>query len=129
MALVAELNIGSSRLVIYDLHLESKGDDDLRLWQLSEVVLDSSRYPYDTPLVVAGDFNTRNIPSPLRDYLLMTGFRDACDGIQRPGTKRNGQRLDWIFVRGPVVCSGTRVHQDAKASDHFPLSTNLTLNV
>jgi len=129
MALVAELSLGERRLVVYDLHLESRGDDDLRLWQLSEVVSDSFRYPPGTPLVVAGDFNTRITPSPLREYLLMAGFRDTCDGIGRPGTKRNGERLDWIFIRGPVVCSGTRVHRDVRASDHYPLSTNLTLTV
>lgn len=127
MALIAELVFGRTRLVVYDLHLESQGDDHLRLWQLSEVVHDSLRYSLDTPVLVAGDLNTRNSPSPLRRYLLAAGFQDACGNYRCQGTKRNGQRLDWIFIRGPAVCSETRVHQEIRASDHYPLSTNLTL--
>ena len=127
MALAAELVIGLTRLIIYNLHLESQGCDDLRLWQLSEVVQDSLQYSDDTPVVVAGDLNTRNAPSPLRDFLLASGFRDACGGRTCRGTKANGQTLDWIFVRGAAESSGTRVHRDISASDHYPLSTNLSL--
>lgn len=127
MALVTELAIGRARLVIYNLHLESQGSVNLRLWQLSEVVHDSIRYSRNTPLVIAGDMNTRDAPSPLRDYLLASGFRDACEGSQCRSTKPNGQTLDWIFVRGPAICSGTKVHREIRASDHYPLSTNLSL--
>lgn len=127
IALAVELAIGRSRLVIYNLHLESQGGDDLRLSQLSEVIHDSLRYSHDTPVVVAGDLNSRNAPSALRNYLLAASFRDACEGGQRSSTKPNGQTLDWIFVRGPLACSGTKVHQEIRASDHFPLSTNLAL--
>ena len=127
MALVAELATGRTPMVVYDLHLESQEDDALRMWQLSEVVQDSLRYPADTPIIVAGDLNTRDMPSPLRSYLLQAGFRDACENGNCGGTKPNGQTLDWIFSRGPVVCSGTRVHREIRASDHFPLSTNLVL--
>ena len=55
------------------IDVESQESDDLRRWQLSEVVHDSLRYSHDTPVVVAGDLNTRNAPSPLRDYLLASG--------------------------------------------------------
>jgi endonuclease/exonuclease/phosphatase family metal-dependent hydrolase len=129
MALVAELVVGGNRLVVYDLHLESHGDDNLRLWQLSEVVQDSVRYSGDTPIIVAGDLNTRDAPSPLRRYLLAAGFQDACDNRQCRGTKPNGETLDWIFTRGPAICSKTKVHKDTRASDHYPLSTKLTLTV
>lgn len=127
MALVAELDFGPTRLVIYDVHLESQGDDHLRLWQLSEVVQDSLRYSLDTPVVVAGDLNTRHGPAPLRPYLLAAGFHDACGDGKHLATKRNGQTLDWVFIRGPALCSGTRIHQEVRASDHYPLTTNLTL--
>jgi endonuclease/exonuclease/phosphatase family metal-dependent hydrolase len=127
MALVAELVLGGTPLVVYDVHLESKADDDLRLWQLSEVVHDSCRYSANTPVVVAGDLNTSIAPSPLEQYLLAAGFRDACEGHRRGGTKPDGRRLDWIFVRGPARCFDTRVHRDTTASDHYPMSTNLTL--
>jgi len=129
IALIAELDVGRTRLVVYDVHLESQGDDDLRMWQLSEVVHDSLRYSLDTPVMVAGDLNTRGSPSLLRRYLLAAGFQDACEDSRCRGTKPSGHTLDWIFIRGPAVCSGTRVHQEIKASDHYPLLTNLTLTV
>lgn len=127
MALAAELVLGGTRLVIYDLHLESKGDDGLRLSQISEVVQDSLRYPRDTPILLAGDLNTHQSPSPLLRYLLSAGFVDASGGCDRHGTIPNGRTLDWIFTRGPAVCSGTKVHRDVRASDHYPLSTILRL--
>jgi endonuclease/exonuclease/phosphatase family metal-dependent hydrolase len=126
MALAADLPWGPTRLVVYDVHLESRGDDDLRLLQLVEVVQDCLRYPRDIPIVVAGDLNTRDDPSPVREFLLRAGFQDACESGHCSATRGN-YRLDWIFTRGPVVCSDTRVHTGIRASDHFPLSTNLRL--
>jgi len=127
MALAAEIAFGASKLVVYDLHLESQGDDGLRLSQLSEVVRDSLRYPPNVPVVVAGDLNSHDAPWLLSTYLRDSGFRDACDGSQCRGTKPNGRTLDWIFTRGPVICSETQVHRDTAASDHYPVSTVLTL--
>lgn len=125
MALIAEIGIGRNGLVVYDVHLESQGDDSLRLSQLSEVVQDSFQYSTDTPVVVAGDLNTRTTPSPLRNYMLASGFRDACENMGCPATKPNGHTLDWIFTRGSVSGTDTRVHRETRASDHFPLLTNL----
>jgi len=129
MALTAEIACGPGRLVVYNLHLESKGDEDLRLAQLSEVVRDSLRYPPAVPVVIAGDLNSYHSPSPLSAHLLESGFQDACQGRQCRGTKPDGRTLDWIFTRGPVVCSETRVHHDIAASDHYPVSTVLTWKV
>ena len=129
MALVTELAIGRTKLVVYDVHLESQGHDDLRLSQLTEIVHDSNRYSPDTPIVVAGDLNTRDAPSPLQQYLLASGFQDACDSRSCRATKPTGETRDWIFTRGPVLCSGTTVHHNVSASDHFPVSTKLTVNV
>jgi endonuclease/exonuclease/phosphatase family metal-dependent hydrolase len=129
MALVAELAIGLSSLVVYDLHLESQGDDDLRMWQLSEVVRDSRRYSPDTPVIVAGDMYMRSSQSLLRRYLVAAGFEDARDDSRCGGTKPSRDTRGWIFTRGSAVCSDTKVHQEVKAFDHYPLSTNLTLIV
>jgi endonuclease/exonuclease/phosphatase family metal-dependent hydrolase len=127
MALVVELDIGGSRPVIYDTHLESQGDDQLRLHQLNELTMDSFRYPQGTPVIVAGDFNTGNQPKTMLINLQAAGFEDACADRRCRGTKRNGRTLDWIFVRGPAACRGTVVHRNVTASDHYPLSTNLVL--
>lgn len=127
MALAAELQLGSTRFVIYNLHLESKEHDELRMGQLTEVLHDTRQYPSDTAVLVAGDLNTRSSPSPLHGMLPAWGFHDACDSFGCRPTKPNGQRLDWIFGRGPVVFDATKVHQDVTASDHYPLSTDLLL--
>ncbi len=127
IALIAEVAAGTTRLVIYDVHLESQAEDDLRLMQLMELVHDSFRYPADTPVIVAGDLNTHTAPSALQRYLVSRDFKDACSAGACGGTKPNGQKLDWIFTRGPVICTGTKVHRDIDASDHYPVSTNLSL--
>ncbi len=127
MALIAEIAAGGSRLVVYDVHLESQAEDDLRLMQLMELVHDSFRYPENTPVIVAGDLNTHTAPSALQRYLVSHGFNDACRGAACGATKPNGQKLDWIFTRGPVTCTGTKVHSDVQASDHYPVSTTLTM--
>ena len=77
MALATELRFGSVPFVVYNAHLESKSGDDLRLAQLMEIVTDSRRYSADTPVLIAGDFNTKRSPSPLVEYLLARGFRTA----------------------------------------------------
>jgi endonuclease/exonuclease/phosphatase family metal-dependent hydrolase len=129
IALIAEIAVASTKLVIYDVHLESQAEDDLRLIQLMELVHDSFRYSPDTPVVVAGDLNTHQAPSALQRYLLAHGFKDACQGAACGGTNPHGLRLDWIFTRGPVICTATKVHSDVTASDHYPVSTNLTVTL
>src|SRR5580700_8592608 len=58
IALVAELDNGGKPLVVYNLHLESKGTGELRLQQMDEVLDDARRYPRETPIIIAGDFNS-----------------------------------------------------------------------
>jgi endonuclease/exonuclease/phosphatase family metal-dependent hydrolase len=127
MALVAELELARTPLVIYNLHLESHGDDNLRLSQLSEVIQDSCRYPSGRPIIIAGDLNTKTSPSPLKAYLRTWGFQDACETAGCAATNQSGMTLDWIFVRGPARFSNSRVHQETSASDHYPVSTVLSL--
>lgn len=127
MALATEIAFGSACLMVYDVHLESRGDDGLRLAQLSDVVRDSLRYPPDVPVVIAGDLNSYHTPSPLTKYLLHSGFEDACDGSWHHGTKPNGKKLDWIFIRGKISYTNSQIHYETKASDHYPISTTLTL--
>src|SRR5260370_22081844 len=57
LALVCETAIARKRLVTYNLHLESKGDDALRRSQLGETLDDAGRYDASTPIVLAGDLN------------------------------------------------------------------------
>ena len=57
MALVSEVNIAGKLLVSYNLHLESRGDNNLRRSQLLECLDDSGQYKSTVPVVLAGDLN------------------------------------------------------------------------
>ena len=57
MALISEITVGGRTLVLYNVHLESRGGDELRIRQLSEIVTDIRQHPPDSPVLLAGDFN------------------------------------------------------------------------
>src|SRR5947208_5078922 len=57
IALVADINVAGSKLVIYDLHLESRANDELRFSQAQGFLYDAARQDPRCPLVIAGDFN------------------------------------------------------------------------
>ena len=133
VALVAEVPFGNRHLVLYNLHLESRGPERLRALQLEEVVRDADRYPPSTPVVVAGDLNTKRRWSPCIELMRKAGFEDAVGDPERFTTSRGGAlarlfiggALDWIWVRGDVRHSGGRMHGEVEASDHYPLSARL----
>jgi len=125
VALVAELDNGGKPLVVYNLHLESKGTEQLRLDQLDEVLDDAQRYPKETPIIIAGDFNTFLPHSRLIPRLREAGFRDVL-GDRRPKTHVLLGELDWVFVRGSVECEGGQVLR-VHGSDHFPISVDVRL--
>ncbi|MBN2338729.1 MAG: endonuclease/exonuclease/phosphatase family protein [Acidobacteria bacterium] len=123
-ALALELGEGGRRLVVYNVHLESRGEETLRLRQMEEVTADLGRYPAETPILVAGDLNTRADDSPVVRALLDAGFRIAAGGEV---TTRRGKALDWVFVRGPVEVERALVHREVDASDHYPITFRLKL--
>ena len=125
MALVTELDNGGKPLVVYDLHLESKGTEQLRLDQLNEVLDDAQHYPKDTPIVIAGDFNTFFPHSRLISRLADAGYRNVF-GDQRPRTHVIMGELDWVFVRGPIECERGKVLK-VHGSDHFPIAVDVRL--
>lgn len=125
IALVAELDYGGQPLVVYDLHLESKGTEELRLEQIEEVLSDAQRYPAQTPIIVAGDFNTFFPHSRLIPRLEQAGFRNVL-GQHRVKTHVLLGELDWIFVRGSIQYQGGQVLH-VPGSDHFPIDVTVHL--
>jgi endonuclease/exonuclease/phosphatase family metal-dependent hydrolase len=125
VALVAELDNGGKPLVVYNLHLESKGTEQLRLDQLEEVLDDSRRYPPETPVIIAGDLNTFVFHSRLIPRLRQAGFRSAL-GDRRVRTHVILGELDWVFVRGSIECEDGQVLH-VPGSDHFPISVDVRL--
>ncbi len=125
VALVAELDNGGKPLVVYNLHLESKGTGQLRLQQLEEVLDDAQRYSPETPIIIAGDFNSFTSHSSLIPRLRQAGFRSAFGG-ERVRTHVMAGALDWVFVRGSIECERGRVLR-VRGSDHFPITVDVRL--
>jgi endonuclease/exonuclease/phosphatase family metal-dependent hydrolase len=131
MALVADINVARTKLVTYNLHLESRENDELRVSQVEEVLSDAARHGPNCPLVVAGDFNLDASREAAAVALATAGFKDAVSVPQTPTTPsrrlfESGHRIDWAFVRGPIRAGSGRVHNQVRASDHYPISFILT---
>ena len=132
IALVAEINVAGRKLVTYNLHLESRGNDALRISQLGEVLSDATCYDAECPVIVAGDLNLDASREPVALALANAGFQDAvASSRSTPTTPAHGlfegrRRIDWGFVRGPLRASSGHVHGSVNASDHYPISFMLT---
>jgi endonuclease/exonuclease/phosphatase family metal-dependent hydrolase len=131
LALVSEVNIAGKTIVAYNLHLESKDDDQLRRFQLQEVLEDAGQYNRNTSILLTGDFNLDVSGGPAATSISRDGFQDAFANWHAPTTPgsllEHGRMIDWIFTRGPVRAGQPHVHRSVSASDHYPLSVNLAL--
>jgi len=130
IALVAEINVAGSKFVTYNLHLESKSSNELRLSQVAEVLSDAAHQDSQCPVIVAGDFNL-DASNAAATTFRTAGFQDAIPASRAPTTPARGlfepgRRIDWAFVRGPIRAGSGRVHNQVNASDHYPISFTLT---
>lgn len=124
MALVVEIDAAGGALVVYNVHLESREHEGLRLLQLEEILEDSKRHASGIPVILAGDFNTSSHDSPVVKRLAEAGFRNAL-GEEKVVTSLRGASIDWIFVRGPIRFENGKVHHEIVASDHYPISVSV----
>ncbi len=129
LALVSAANIAGKTIVTYNLHLESKGDDELRRSQLGEALEDARRYDWNTPAVLAGDFNLDVSGGDAASAITRAQFKDAFANQHAATTPHSlleqGQTIDWIFTRGPIRSIEPQVLRSISASDHYPLSITL----
>lgn len=130
MALVCDVNVAGQTLVAYNLHLESRGNDQLRRAQLTEVLNDAQRYLGDVPLIVGGDMNFDvshdDASESIREAQFRNAFAEGAAMATAPSSfGRPGRPIDWILTRGPVQDADARVYRSVNASDHFPLSLTL----
>ena len=131
IALIAEINVAGSKFVTYNLHLESRSNNELRLSQVAEVLSDAAHQDSQCPVTVAGDFNLDASKDAAAAAFSTAGFRDAV-AVPRTATTPShglfepGRRIDWAFVRGPIQAGSGRVHNQVNASDHYPISFTLT---
>jgi endonuclease/exonuclease/phosphatase family metal-dependent hydrolase len=126
IGLAADAWIESRRIITYNLHLESRGDDDLRLQQLGEVLAEA-RQPSDSSLtIVGGDFNMdlskRNVSAMLRSIGLYDAVRlpEVPTTPVRPSIEHT-EIIDWILASRDLRSVG-QVHSSIRASDHYPVS-------
>jgi endonuclease/exonuclease/phosphatase family metal-dependent hydrolase len=130
IALISEVSIGGRRLVTYNLHLESRGDDALRCSQLNETLNDSLRYKSTTPILLAGDLNldvSRSVAAnAIREaQFLGTASTEPVRTTPSRSLFDKGGPIDWIFARGSVRVAPLRIYNSVSASDHYPLSVRL----
>jgi endonuclease/exonuclease/phosphatase family metal-dependent hydrolase len=130
IALVTEVQVQSQRLAVYNLHLESRGGQDLRLAQLEEALDDAASQPGKLPALLSGDLNLDATHAAPALALHHVGFRNAL-GLPSPHTTtprglfRRRRTIDWAYVSGPVEPVLGRVHDNVKSSDHYPISFTL----
>jgi endonuclease/exonuclease/phosphatase family metal-dependent hydrolase len=131
MALVSAVNIAGKTIVVYNLHLESRGDDNLRCSQLDETLDDAKQYNWVTPILLAGDFNLDVSAGRAASAISRAQFQDAFANQHVPTTPASffepGRTIDWILMRGPIRAGGSRVYRSVSASDHYPLSVEMAL--
>lgn len=132
IALVTEARIAGRPLAVYNLHLESRGDDQLRASQLREVLAGTMTLPPSTPVIVAGDMNFDTSQPAAAGLVEHSGLCDLIGPHSVPTTPRrlfhSGQAIDRALVRGPVRSKDITVHRSVEASDHYPLSFRLNFD-
>jgi endonuclease/exonuclease/phosphatase family metal-dependent hydrolase len=131
IALVANIELGGQTLSTYNLHLESKEDDTLRVSQLNEVLVDAGSASKNGPALIAGDLNLNAAEGEAATAFERAGFRDGVglpDVRTRParGIFDQGRSIDWIFLSGRLNGRNGQVHRNVRDSDHFPVSSEVS---
>jgi len=134
IALITEVDVSGRRLMIYNLHLESRADDHLRMMQLSETVGDARKYIGSDPVVLAGDLNVDlNRSYASAAVLQRSGFHSvitlpaSSHTTTARGIFRHRRTIDWVYLAGPVESISGGVCEDVNASDHYPIWFELKL--
>jgi endonuclease/exonuclease/phosphatase family metal-dependent hydrolase len=130
IALVTDVDIMGSAFTVYNLHLESRANDALRVSQLREALADADRKRPQAPALVAGDLNFNISEGRTSELIEQSGFRSIFDqppSYTRParGFFGNPRAIDWAFVSGRLEATAVQVHTTVTASDHYPISFDL----
>ena len=130
MALVSNIEFCRWRLVSYNLHLESRGSNELRSEQLLEICRDIGRHAANLPIIVAGDFNFDLRRDPAAAIASRALLDNPFGRISRGSTTARSAfsgplTIDGILTRGLIGISEPYIHDSVNASDHYPLSLTL----
>lgn len=130
MALICDITLHGRKLVLYNVHLESRGNNELRIGQLSEMLSEIGKNPARAPVLVAGDFNfdlSRDSAATLIAGMGMDNQFASFGGRRTVPNHARPAAIDWILTRGAGSASNPEIHESVTASDHFPLSLELRL--
>jgi endonuclease/exonuclease/phosphatase family metal-dependent hydrolase len=132
MALLCEIAVGGRTLLVCNLHLESRGSDELRIRQLSEILNYIGLYPVEMPVLVAGDFNFELSRGPAATLIAGRRMDNPFASLGGGGTVPNSNpskpvAIDWVLTRGALSANHPEIHDSIAASDHFPLSLELCI--
>lgn len=131
MALTCEITIGARTLLLYNVHLESRGSDELRMRQFSEILTDIGQHPAEMPVLMAGDFNFDLswirffAPGRNGNGQFLHIARRAPDRSEKQAWEAGDDRLD--ADEGALAARHPAIHESIAASEHFPLSLELSL--
>jgi endonuclease/exonuclease/phosphatase family metal-dependent hydrolase len=130
IALVTEVDLMGTVFNIYNLHLESRGSNNLRVSQLKEALDDAARYAPRVPTLLAGDLNFDISEGNAAALIRQARFRNVLGESHfytRParGLFGDPRSIDWVLVSAPVETTLGRVHATINASDHHPISFTL----
>ena len=133
IALASEIEGAGVPIVCYNLHLESRGNDELRFTQMNEVLRDAAACSSRCLQIMAGDLNLNASKPAAAEALACAGFQGVVPTARVPTTPARhllepGRHIDWAFVRGPMAADQGRVHNQVKGSDHYPISFKLFLH-
>jgi endonuclease/exonuclease/phosphatase family metal-dependent hydrolase len=123
IAVAADVEVGGRRLRVYSVHLETPAE----IWpwqrreQMAAVLADAAGAGDGVPVVIAGDFNDRDVVGPMLEG---AGFT----WVSRQARRTVGPfAWDHVFTRGlPEAAARSGVVRDNyRASDHRPVWAEL----
>lgn len=129
ISLVSEIDVGGRKVVAYNLHLESRNTDRLRMSQTEEILADAARIPASVPVIMAGDFNMNMTHRAPVAAMEGAGFQAAMSAPQSTTHlwRINGPAIDWVYSRGSAQIANLKIHSSVHASDHFPITFDVRL--
>ena len=127
LAMAATIKVGSSRLRIYNAHVDPHAAVGGQLAQLETLVAEAKKHR--GPTIILGDFNTlsKKKVGETRTFLEAHGYSTPFPS-GTPTWRGAGLRLhaDWIFIRDALI-KRWGVMRPLNVSDHWPIWAEVSL--
>lgn len=110
MTLISFVDLPEQKLILYNVHLESRADDDLRCGQLLELLDDACQHAPDVQVVVAGDFNSDLRQEPFVSIIGNAGLSNPFAHRSKLPTTVSSRfhsscTIDWILTDRSALLS------------------------